>query len=354
MLTAATLVAAAETTLSEIPVHSIGTIQVPTFWLPLSPLISEQARKYFVDIQSEPDFKPPASEKEFPYFRETFDEHNFASQVKYLTANFPVTTRSQVIGGISTEVVEPKEGVSKENGSRLLINLHGGGMVVGTIKGQGLAESIPIASLGKIKVVTVDYRLGPENKFPAASEDVASVYRELLKVYRPDAIGIYGCSAGGLLTAEAVAWFQTHDLPRPGAIGLFCAGAIASVTGDSLYTGPAMSGETPPSIPAPARGLPILNLYFGDAKDNDPLVSPAYFPEVLSKFPPTLLISATRDPVLSNVVYTHTQLVKVGVTADLHVWEGMTHGFISANASAPESREAWDVIVHFFLKYLGS
>ena len=46
-------------------------------------------------------------------------------------------------------------------------------------------ESIPISALMKIKVVTVDYREGPENKFPSASEDVASVYRELLKTYKP-------------------------------------------------------------------------------------------------------------------------------------------------------------------------
>jgi hypothetical protein len=54
----------------------------------------------------------------------------------------------------------------------------------------------------------------------------------------------------------------------------------------------------------------------------DPLVSPAYAPAVLAAFPPTLVISGTRDDLLSPAVYTHTQLVKAGVEADLHVWEG--------------------------------
>jgi acetyl esterase/lipase len=47
-------------------------------------------------------------------------------------------------------------------------------------------------------------------------------FRQLLKHYPPRNIGIYGCSSGGMLTAEAVAWFQKEKLPRPGAIGLFC------------------------------------------------------------------------------------------------------------------------------------
>ena len=77
---------------------------------------------------------------------------------------------------------------------------------------------------------------GPDNKFPAASEDVASVYQELLKKYKPKNIGIYGCSAGGMQTAMSVAWFQKHSLPLPGAIGIFCASAGGIFGGDALYT----------------------------------------------------------------------------------------------------------------------
>ena len=86
----------------------------------------------------------------------------------------------------------------------------------------GEVESIPIASLGKIEVISVSYRLAPENVFPAASEDVAAVYRALIKTYRLQDIGAYGCSAGGVLTAEAIAWFNKMHLPMPGAIGTFC------------------------------------------------------------------------------------------------------------------------------------
>ena len=85
---------------------------------------------------------------------------------------------------------------------------------------------------------------------------------------------------------------------------------------------------------------------------NDPLVAPVAFPDVLSSFPPTLVISGTRDIGLSEAIYTHTQLVKAGVQADLHVWEGMWHCFFH-DADLPESREVYTVIESFFDKHLG-
>jgi hypothetical protein len=126
---------------------------------------------------------------------------------------------------VPTKVILPKGGVSVANKGRVLINVHGGGFYAGA-GAESLIESIPVAALGKLKVITIDYRQGPEYKFPAASEDTASVYKGLLKDYKPHNIGIYGCSAGGILTAMAVAWLENEKLPLPGAIGIFGAGAF--------------------------------------------------------------------------------------------------------------------------------
>jgi epsilon-lactone hydrolase len=113
----------------------------------------------------------------------------------------------------------PKAVISAANAKRVLIDLHGGGFM-GCWPGCAELESIPIAALGRIRVVSLHYREGPKYKHPAASEDVASAYRELLKTYRSQDIGIYDCSAGGMLTGMAVAWFQRHSLPAPGAIAI--------------------------------------------------------------------------------------------------------------------------------------
>jgi acetyl esterase/lipase len=62
-------------------------------------------------------------------------------------------------------------------------------------------ENIPVVYLSEIKVIAVKYRLAPENPFPAGVEDAIAVYREVLKNYKPQNIGLYGTSAGAALTA---------------------------------------------------------------------------------------------------------------------------------------------------------
>ena len=130
-----------------------------------------------------------------------------------------MTVEHKTIAGIYTDIVTPKDGVATKNRNRVLLNVHGGGFISGA-RTAALVESIPIASVEKIKVITIDYRMGPEYKFPAASEDVAAVYKEMLKEYQPQHIGLYGCSAGGMLTAMSIAWFQKNHLPNPSAIGV--------------------------------------------------------------------------------------------------------------------------------------
>jgi len=265
---------------------------------------------------------------------------------------FAVDKDDTNVGGVHAFVYTPKSGIAEPNRNRVLIDLHGGGFRE-CWPGCAELESMPIAALARIKVVSVDYRQGPKYRHPAASEDVAAVYRELLKTYRAENVGIYGCSAGGMLTGMSVAWFQRHDLPRPGAIGILCAGAAGGVGaafgGDANFTTMPL-GEGRVSAAETASSAPMG--YFAGTDPNDPLVAPASSPEVLAKFPPTLIVTATRGFELSNAVYTHTQLVKQGVDADLHVWEGMFHGFFY-NPDVPESRDCYDVIVRFFASRLG-
>jgi hypothetical protein len=155
----------------------------------------------------------------------------------------------QIIGGVGTQIVAPKSGVSADNCTRVLSNLHGGGFVLGAGLG-GSAESIPVSAVGRFKVISIDYRQAPEHSFPAASEDVASVFTELLKQYPAKNIGIYGSSAGGILTAMTVAWLQKKKLParrfdgppsEPNTWG-----------GDSRFTAPPLVGQ----MPSPVSGVP--------------------------------------------------------------------------------------------------
>src|SRR6185437_11736386 len=232
---------------------------------------------------------------------------------------FAVDQQDTKVGGVHAYVYSPKSGISEVNRDRVLINLHGGGFS-GCWPGCAELESIPISALMQIKVVSVDYREGPDHKFPAASEDVTAVYAELLKTYSARSIGIYGCSAGGMLTGEAVAWFQQHQLPAPGAVGIFCAGLTApdrGFGGDADYTATPIGEARLQALPAPASQKGPALGYFEGANLKDPLIAPALSREVLAKFPPSLIITGTRGFELSSAVYSHTQLVNNGVTAEL-------------------------------------
>jgi acetyl esterase/lipase len=214
-----------------------------------------------------------------------------------------------------------------------------------------LLESLPIAVTGGFKVISLDYREAPEAVFPAASEDVAAVYRELLKSYKPSQIGIYGCSAGGALSGQAAAWLPAHGLPQAGAIGIFGSGS-AGGRGDGSTVSAYIDGMFPP--PPAAGAAPAkapYRTYFDGIDPKNPLASPALYPAVLAKFPPTLIITGTRAPDLSAAVFTHSQLIKAGVPGDLIVGEGMDHCYIYY-AQLPEAQDTYQAIVNFFRQHL--
>jgi acetyl esterase/lipase len=317
-----------------------GTVTIQPNVIPMSSLLSPEAKAYVA--QHLKNMQTPGmavQDNGIPRYMKPYLEQQ--------EAMFPVHMNDTSIAGVHVYEFTPKDGVAAKNAKRVIINLHGGGFS-GCWPGCALLESIPISSLGKIEVVSVDYREAPKYRHPAASEDVAKVYSELLKKYQPKNIGIYGCSAGGALTAMSMAWFEKHDLPIPGAIGIFCAGAGDITLGDSLYLSmPAGEART---FSTYKNALP--DGYWQGSDPNDPLVRQADHPEVLAKFPPTLFITGTRDMALSNALYTNLQLNKAGVETKLIVWEGLFHGFFY-NPSIPESQDAYRAIVGFFEKKLG-
>jgi len=343
------LLMSATISFAQLEVDTDGTVHMREQAVPVSEFLSPEGKDYLVEHLL--GLKNP-------------DSFQIVDGVPALIAGylerqrelFAVSRIDTTIGGVHAIVYAPATGIAPDYSDRILINLHGGGFA-GCWLGCAELESLPIAALGRIKVVSLDYRQGPEHRFPAASEDVAAAYRELLDTYAPENIGIYGSSAGGMLAAQAVAWFQQHDLPRPGAIALLNAGAAptgAAFGGDAGYfTMPLGEGRTMAPAESPPTGIGGgANGYFAEVALDDPLVAPTTDPDILADFPPTLILSGTRSYDLSNAVHTHMQLVKEDVPAQLYVWEGMFHGFFY-NAEVPESREAFTIINKFFDRWLG-
>jgi acetyl esterase/lipase len=257
---------------------------------------------------------------------------------------YPVNVAADTIAGVPVRLVTPLS-IAPEKRDRVLINLHGGGF---NSDSGSLTESVPIANLTGIKVIAVLYRLAPEHPFPAGLEDAVAVYKELLKTYKPGHIGIYGTSAGAILTAEVTVKLKQLGLPLPGATGIFSGLGDFSHVGDSiaLYGLNGFSGHLEPPNPD-VRGLAY---YTGATDAKDAVLSPVYAD--LTGFPPTLFITSGRDLLLSGTTILHRAYLRAGVDAQLVVFEALPHAFWN-NPALPESKEADQLMAGFLDKHLG-
>src|SRR5579859_6689186 len=259
---------------------------------------------------------------------------------KYYPANVEETS----IAGVRTDVITPLT-MPEANRTRVLINLHGGGF---NSDSGSLIEGIPIANLAKTKVVSVYYRLAPENPFPAAVDDVVAVYKELLKTHKPGSIGIFGTSAGAILTAEVAVRLKQLGLPLPAALGIFSGLADFSQVGDSrqLFTLNGFPGEMQP---IDSKNLPD-DQYVGKTDRKDPALSPLFAD--LHGMPPSLLVTSTRDILLSDTATLHRALLQAGVDARLVVFEALPHAFWY-HFQLPETKEALEQMAKFFDEKVG-
>ena len=255
---------------------------------------------------------------------------------------YPVNIAEQAIAGVPVRIVTPIT-IPAEKQNRVLINVHGGGF---TADWGSMIESIPIANLTQTKVVSVLYSLAPEHPFPAAVNEVIAVYKELLKTYKPQNIGIYGTSAGAILTGEVASRIRQLGLPLPAALGIFSGGGDFSKFADSMY----MYGLWGLSGPISRWTGKHDTAYTGTTDLKDPVLSPIYAD--LKGFPPTLFLTSGRDLLLSSTVNLHRVFVHAGVDAQLVVFDGLWHAFWN-DWNLPESKEAHQLMADFFDRNLG-
>lgn len=336
------------------PISEDGSITTPSFQLPFSYYASPEARTAFIASMKMNAAVAAAQGAERNAPKDMLALRRLVAPMQASTAKkaavaYPYASEKVRIAGVAVEMFTPVSGITPENRGRILINIHGGGGFLGAGGVGGVIESAPVAHYGHIKVAAIDYRMAPEYTFPAPLEDVAAVYRELLKTYRPENIGLYGCSSGGFITAEMVAWFQHVGLPEPAALGVLCASLLPDTQGDSAYLSAYFSGGVLPSheidqvLDGPSmRGVERTNA----------LAVPEASEEVLRAFPPTLFLTGSRAPEMSAATHSHLRLLDLGVTAELVLFDGMGHGFYT-NPDLPESALAHRVIVRFFAEHLG-
>lgn len=268
---------------------------------------------------------------------DTFNRRHLAAALEC----FDVELAEEEIAGIRAHSVTGRNGRQGPT----LICLHGGGFMWG--RGAGaLLEAVPVASVSGFRVSAVEYALSPEHRYPAAIDDVVVVYRSLLERQPAASIGIYGCSAGGMLAAQVTACLIRDGLPVPGAVAMIC-GTGLELDGDATQTAASLSARADN-----VDGIRLASLpHFADADPADPVLFPGDHPDVLSRFPPSLLITGSRDFAASSLSTMHRRLVAAGAEASLFDFDGMWHAFHMAT-TLPEAREVFGLLSNFFHKHL--
>lgn len=264
-----------------------------------------------------------------------------AKGLSALRKQLGVSVTQESMGGVPVFTFTPQD-MPETHGDRVLLNLHGGGYVLGAGE-TGTQEAILMAGIGKFRVVYADYRMAPEFPYPAAIDDAMTVYRELLKTAPAAKIGVFGTSTGGGMTLILALRAKAEGLPLPAAIAAGTPWSDMTKTGDSYFT-----NEGVDTVLFSYDGWlgDAARLYAGGHDLKDPMLSPVYGD--VNNFPPTLLTSGTRDLFLSNTVRIHRKLREAGVPADLIVFEGMSHAHYHMLPNAPETRFHFSELGHFF------
>jgi len=316
-------------------VDADGTAHI-TRVIPVPKTISPEAQK-FISRPAPSGPEPTLAE------RRAFTDKFRIGRSEEARKLYPVEIKEETLGGVRCDVIKPLN-IPAAKRDRALINVHGGGF---DSDSGSLVEGIPIAYLTATTVVSVYYRLAPEYPFPAAVDDTVAVFRELLKTYKPGKIGLFGTSAGAILTAEVAVRLRRDGLPLPGVLGIFSGTGDMGRSGDSqaLYTIWGFGGSLAPP-PKTSHASP----YIGSTDPKDPVLSPIYAD--LKGFPPTLLVTSTRDLLLSGTTDLHRAFLRAGVDAELVVFEALPHAFWY-DYHLPESKEALDIMARFFDKKLG-
>jgi acetyl esterase/lipase len=222
--------------------------------------------------------------------------------------------------------------------------LHGGGYTSGSVNTHRDLVS-RIARAAGATALSIDYRLAPENKFPAALEDAVKAYRWLIRRVDPANIAIAGDSAGGGLAVAALVALRDAGEPLPAAAALMSPWVDLALTGESMAS---LADDDPMNNREEIERM--ADAYLQGADPKTPLASPVYAD--LTGLPPLLVQAGSAEVLLDDSVRLAERALAAGVDVTLDIWEEMIHVWQIFAPMLPEGRQAIEQIGAFIRKHI--
>jgi len=267
------------------------------------------------------------------------DEHRKGLEVMTEGVNLPDDVESEKIdiNGLKGTLFSTPE--SKDD--RIVLFFHGGAYIAGSVETSKF-HAVLISRLAKARLLSIDYRLAPEDPYPAALNDAVNAYKWLIDVkkFPPNMIVFVGVSAGGGLTVATLLKLREMGIELPVSAVCISPWADLAFTGETFKARASMDPFTSP------YNLDFAASLYVDTNDpKNPFISPVYAD--LQGLPPLFINVGTAEVLHDDSIRLAENAGFAGVEVLLDIWEDMIHAFpVFANV-APESQQAIEKISKF-------
>jgi monoterpene epsilon-lactone hydrolase len=214
---------------------------------------------------------------------------------------------------------------------RVILYCHGGAYILGS-PATHLEMVHRFAKAASARALAVDYRLLPENPYPACIDDIFDAYRYLLKEgIAPSRIAIAGDSAGGGITMTTALRIRDARLPQPGCLVCISPWVDFTASSESLTTNAQYDAMLDPRL------LPVLIQMILNGRD--PVASSPLFAD-LSHLPPLLIQAGMHEALIDDSRKLADRYKAAGASVVLDAYENMTHVFQAFPTFVPEAIQA--------------
>jgi monoterpene epsilon-lactone hydrolase len=269
-----------------------------------------------------------------------FREQCEQSANKYAKIPNGIKIKEEKIDGVKSEWIIP-DGANLE---KAILYVHGGGYVSGSCNDHRGFVSKFAKHCGFANLV-YEYRLAPENPFPAALEDSIKVYQWLLdKGFKAEDIVIAGESAGGGLSLAILLALKERNISLPAATVAISPWTDLTCSSDSYLT------KNKVSV-APLNSWIVFSKYYvGNNPANLPLISPLFGD--LNGLPPIFINSGVDDELFEDGEKFYEKAKKAGVDITFKAGVGMVHCYPLLAPMFKEASEAMEEICEFIRRHL--